>query len=136
MLQEFDFEVKDRRGCENQVADHLSRLEVDVLKETNKEIKDAFPDESVMAMSNVMPPWYADFTNFVVCGILPEGLRFSQRKRFMFDAKKYFWDEPYLFRVCADHMIRRCVPEVEMKNVRTQKIQAKSKQEYSWKSVQ
>ena len=35
----------------------------------------------------------------------------------MFDAKKYFWDEPYLFRVCADHMIRRCVPEVEMKQI-------------------
>lgn len=26
LLQEFDFEVKDRKGCENQVADHL-RLE-------------------------------------------------------------------------------------------------------------
>ena len=27
LLQEFDFEVMDRKGTENQVADHLSRLE-------------------------------------------------------------------------------------------------------------
>lgn len=27
LLQEFDFEVNDRKGYENQVADHLSRLE-------------------------------------------------------------------------------------------------------------
>ena len=27
LLQDFDFEVKHRKGTENQVADHLSRLE-------------------------------------------------------------------------------------------------------------
>ena len=29
LLQEFDFEVSDRKGTENQVVDHLSRLEHD-----------------------------------------------------------------------------------------------------------
>lgn len=27
VLQEFDFEVQERKGCENQMADHLSKLE-------------------------------------------------------------------------------------------------------------
>ena len=32
----------------------------------------------------------------------------------MYDVKKFFWDEPYLYRSCTDGLIRRCVPEVEM----------------------
>ena len=32
LLQEFDFEVIDRKGTENQVADHLSRLEDEATK--------------------------------------------------------------------------------------------------------
>ena len=33
LLQEFDFEVLDRKGTENQVADHLSRLEDEAMRE-------------------------------------------------------------------------------------------------------
>ena len=32
----------------------------------------------------------------------------------MYDVKKFFWDEPYLYRSCADGLIRRSVPECEM----------------------
>ena len=35
----------------------------------------------------------------------------------MYDVKKFFWDEPYLYRSCADGLIRRCVPECEMLSV-------------------
>ena len=35
----------------------------------------------------------------------------------MYDVKKFFWDEPYLYRSCADGLIRRCVPEYEMLSV-------------------
>ena len=35
----------------------------------------------------------------------------------MYDLKKFFWDEPYLYRSCADRLIRRCVPECEMLSV-------------------
>ena len=33
LLQEFDFDVLDRKGTENQVADHLSRLEDEAMRE-------------------------------------------------------------------------------------------------------
>ncbi|WMV30112.1 hypothetical protein MTR67_023497, partial [Solanum verrucosum] len=113
LLQEFDFEVKDRRGCENQVADHLSRLAGKENAELEIDINDTFPDEQLVTVTLKQPFWYADFANYVVCGLMPEELNFYQRKRFLFDVKKYFWDEPYLFRECADDIIRRCVLKEE-----------------------
>ncbi|KAL4304634.1 hypothetical protein GQ457_10G013080 [Hibiscus cannabinus] len=38
---------------------------------------------------------------------------YAGRKRFKYNAKGYFWDEPYLFKQCADQIIRRCIPEEE-----------------------
>ncbi|KAL4361384.1 hypothetical protein GQ457_04G020110 [Hibiscus cannabinus] len=35
------------------------------------------------------------------------------RKRFKYNAKGSFWDEPYMFKQCADQIIRRCIPEEE-----------------------
>ena len=88
LLQEFNFEVTDYMGCENQVADHLLSVETNMLAKNDKDIKDSFPDKSVMMVTNGTPPWYANFANFVVCRILPEGLNSYQRKRFLLDTKK------------------------------------------------
>ncbi|GKA86920.1 reverse transcriptase domain-containing protein [Tanacetum coccineum] len=33
----------------------------------------------------------------------------QQKKKFFKEVKHYFWDDPYLFRICADQIIRRCV---------------------------
>ncbi|KAL4324217.1 hypothetical protein GQ457_11G024180 [Hibiscus cannabinus] len=41
------------------------------------------------------------------------GTKVIGRKRFKHNAKGYFWDEPYLFKQCADEIIRRCIPEEE-----------------------
>ncbi|GJX21232.1 reverse transcriptase domain-containing protein [Tanacetum coccineum] len=38
-----------------------------------------------------------------------KGMSSQQKKKFFKDVKHYFWDDPYLFRICADQIIRRCV---------------------------
>ncbi|GJV90631.1 reverse transcriptase domain-containing protein [Tanacetum coccineum] len=33
----------------------------------------------------------------------------DQKNKFFKDVKHYFWDDPFLFKICADQVIRRCV---------------------------
>ncbi|KAL4388382.1 hypothetical protein GQ457_09G019490 [Hibiscus cannabinus] len=46
-----------------------------------------------------------------------KGTENQGRKRFKHNAKGYFWDEPYLFKQCADQIIRRCIPEEEQQTI-------------------
>ncbi|PKI36977.1 hypothetical protein CRG98_042678, partial [Punica granatum] len=62
LLQEFDLEIKERKGSENSVADHLSRL---VRDEEPLLISDSFPDEHLFHVQGE-EPWYADLVNFIV----------------------------------------------------------------------
>ena len=63
------------------------------------DIDDTFPDEHVLAASQNLIPWFADFANYLASDIVPSDLFFHQRKKFMYDVKEFFWYEPYLLRV-------------------------------------
>ncbi|KAL4362584.1 hypothetical protein GQ457_04G016980 [Hibiscus cannabinus] len=115
LLQEFDLEIRDRKGTENQVAHHLSRLENKSDSDYTSEIKENFPDEKILSATAI--PWYADIVNFLVSGVLPHELYSLGRKKFRQDARYYFWDKPYLFKQCADQLLRQCVPEEEQKDI-------------------
>ncbi|GJY68482.1 reverse transcriptase domain-containing protein [Tanacetum coccineum] len=110
LLQEFDFNVIDTKGAENLAADHLSRLEnphKDVLE--NKNINEHFPLETLGVISSKSTPWFADYANFHAGNFIIKGMSTQQKRKFFKDVKHYFWDDPYLFRTCADQIIRRCV---------------------------
>ena len=69
MLQKFDLEIKDKKGTENLVADHLSRLEGLINEVQNN---DNFPYEQLLAMSDVSPvPWFANYVNYLVAKVIP-----------------------------------------------------------------
>ncbi|GJV73154.1 reverse transcriptase domain-containing protein [Tanacetum coccineum] len=104
LLQEFDIEIKDRKGTENVAADHLSRIENDE-SSNDSEVDDNFPGETLMEINTKDEPWFADFANYLVGDIIPKGMTYQQKNKF----KHYFWEEPYLFKVCSDGMIRRCI---------------------------
>ena len=38
---------------------------------------------------------------------------FRSKKKFFSDIKHYLWEDPFLYKVCADGMIRICVLEEE-----------------------
>ncbi|GJW06475.1 reverse transcriptase domain-containing protein [Tanacetum coccineum] len=113
LLQEFDVTIRDKKGAENLAADHLSRLEnphQDVLE--NKEITETFPLETlgmVTFRGDANTPWFADLANYHAGNFVLKGMSSQQKKKFFKDVKRYFWDDPYLFKICADQVIRRCV---------------------------
>ncbi|GJW24758.1 hypothetical protein Tco_0038569 [Tanacetum coccineum] len=75
-------------------------------------MNDNFPHESLNMIElndDSDPPLFADIANYLVGNVLVRGLSSQQKKKFFKDIQHYFWDDPYLFRVCADQVIRRCV---------------------------
>jgi hypothetical protein len=137
LLQEFDLVILDKKGTENVVADHLSRIEG--IEPESVPINDEFPYERLIAQlesilaelslneSNTIQskfcstkntlPWYVDFVNYLAAGVLPPELTYHQKKRFFHDLKNYYWDEPLLFRRGPDDIFRRCVPEEEVEEI-------------------
>ncbi|KAM1113990.1 hypothetical protein ACFX2B_046034 [Malus domestica] len=112
LLQEFDIEIRDKKGVENVVADHLSRM---VHKEASP-ISETFPDEQLMSIQ-VSEPWYADLVNYLVTKQVPSTLNKFQRDKLKKDARFYVWDDPYLWKYCSDQVIRRCVHESDFHSI-------------------
>ncbi|GJZ11997.1 hypothetical protein Tco_0546756 [Tanacetum coccineum] len=75
LLQEFDIEIRDNKGAENLAADHRPELENPhkTNSHENQELNEAFPPRS---------SWF-------------DSLK-TQR------CQHYFWDDPVLFKICAD----------------------------------
>ncbi|GKD74400.1 reverse transcriptase domain-containing protein [Tanacetum coccineum] len=118
LLQEFDITIRDKKGSENLAADHLSRLEnphKDVLE--NKDINENFPLETLGKISSESTPWFADYANFYAGNFIIKRMTTQQKRKFFKDIKHYFWDDPYLFRICADQIIRRCVHGQEANDI-------------------
>nr|GEX45445.1 reverse transcriptase domain-containing protein [Tanacetum cinerariifolium] len=85
LLQEFTFKVVDTKGAENLTLN------------------------LVFTRGNQSTPWFADFANYHVGNFIVKGMSSQQKSKFFKDVKHYFWDDPYLFKISVDQVIRRCV---------------------------
>ena len=69
LLQEFDLEIKDKKGTGNLVADHLSRLEG---SSDEVHVNDDIPNEHLLAIEDKKAiPWFADYVNYLVAKVIP-----------------------------------------------------------------
>ncbi|GJR07054.1 reverse transcriptase domain-containing protein [Tanacetum coccineum] len=143
LLQEFNLEIRDKKGAKNVAADHLSRLENPHKNELEKQnITESFPLESLGKVEEVKEINVNDnvlnenenvvennvlnnvnvllviitthgspdsLANYHAGNFVKKGMSSQQKKKFFKDAKHYYWDDPYLFKICADQVIRRCV---------------------------
>ncbi|XP_020987742.1 uncharacterized protein LOC110275804 [Arachis duranensis] len=112
---EFNIEIRDKKGVENKVTDHLSRIPCEKDDAHDTSVNEFFLDEQLMMIHKA--PWFADIANFKAAGDLPPGINKYQRRKLINDAKYFIWDEPYLFKKYSDGILRRCILEEEGRRV-------------------
>jgi hypothetical protein len=70
LLQEFDMEIRDKKGLENSVADHLSCLQFKEAAELS--INDYMSNDTLLKVSTT-DPWYTNIINYIVASYIPPG---------------------------------------------------------------
>ncbi|GKC09270.1 reverse transcriptase domain-containing protein, partial [Tanacetum coccineum] len=87
-----------------------------------KEVNEKFPLEAlnmVTSRGDSSAPWFADYANYHAGNFIVKGMSSRQKNKFFKDVKHNFWDDPYLFKICTDQMIRRCVAGQEPVDILT-----------------
>nr|GEZ33827.1 reverse transcriptase domain-containing protein [Tanacetum cinerariifolium] len=107
------WKLTDIKGIDPEFCSHKILLEEDYSPkvQTQRRINETFPLESLNKVAHKDPstPWFADLANYHARNFIIKGMTSQQKQKFFKDARHYFWDDPYLFRTCADQIIRRCV---------------------------
>ncbi|MBZ2164388.1 hypothetical protein, partial [Alteromonas stellipolaris] len=85
LLQEFDLRIKDIKGADNMVADHMSRLHN--APYSSIPINEFFPDEQLFLL--MREPWFADIVNYLVTKKMPA--EWSRHDRYRFPSQMKFF---------------------------------------------
>ena len=94
VLQDFDYEMRDKKGAENVVADHLSRLGGARFEDDGLPIEDALRDDVLYVLEVKSEPWYADIVNYLACSAMAPDFTSQQTRILKHEAKRYIWEDP------------------------------------------
>ena len=83
----------------------------------NETFNETFHDEHLLSVVSKELPWYADIANYLMSGVLPYDLDYRKKMKFLHDIKFYYWEEPFLYKRCADGLIWRCIPQNEAQDI-------------------
>lgn len=97
------------------MTNHLSRLVNLEITENEREVLEEFPDEKILMVQE--RPWFFDVANYKATGLILHDLNWQQKKKFLLYANQYVWDDPYLFKIIADDLLRRCVTKKEPRDI-------------------
>jgi hypothetical protein len=115
LLQEFNLVIKDKKGCENFVANNISRLHNTEGTIEEEEIVEKFSDERLLLIQE--RPWFVDMANFKAARIIPDEYSWQQKKKFLKDSSYFVLDDPFLFKIGGDGLLRRYVSREESKSI-------------------
>ncbi|CAN6573008.1 unnamed protein product [Malus baccata var. baccata] len=103
LLQEFDLEVRDKKGSDNVVADHLSRLNENHRVAQPLPLNESFPDEQLLVVQE-KEPWCQKMGNISLI-MYPNGLkpllqelmiiRFGTPRAIISDGGSHFCNKPF-----------------------------------------
>ncbi|XP_013617716.1 PREDICTED: uncharacterized protein LOC106324265 [Brassica oleracea var. oleracea] len=62
-------------------------------------------------------PWFSEIANYLAREQEPLKFTGNDKKKFLKDVRRYLWDEPFLYKQCADNIYRRCVAEEEIPGI-------------------
>jgi hypothetical protein len=85
------------------VAEHLSHLQFE--ESIELPINDYLKDDTLLKVSTI-DPWYANIVNYIIASYILPG---EDKKKIIRDSRVHLWDDPYLYRVCADDLLRICM---------------------------
>jgi len=112
-------EIRHRSGAQNLVANHLSQIER--VTDANSPIRDDFPDDHLNILYSISDsfsnPWFANIVNYLVASVFPPLASKAQKDKIKNDAKHFIWDDPYLWKLCSDQVIRRCILDHETDSI-------------------
>nr|GEW56453.1 reverse transcriptase domain-containing protein [Tanacetum cinerariifolium] len=112
LLEEIDaFLTIDDEPISPEINDSYYDSEGDIL--LLEEFLNDDPSHHLSLHKNSNTPWFADFANYHEGNFVVKGMSSQQKNKFFKDVKHYFWDDPFLLKICADQVIRRCVHDQE-----------------------